>query len=188
MTGVPNRGARRPEEKGRWDQKHTAGRMADTRKAWVTLPKFDLIMFVGVNEDETKPSKSQDFDPDLPPVRFEMRVPGRRYPTIVSLTYLTTEELDAFKQFMDHAFERARPICEELDRKAQEAYDNGDDGYARLYRPVPQFFDRERDESEHDQSVQSGSEGSDEERHDPGADDVRDDDGGGDGSGSDNED
>ena len=139
--------------------------MSESRRAWANLPKFDVILFVGNPEEE-----QQNFEPDTPPVRMELRVPGRRYPTVISLTLMTAAELDVFKEFMDTAFERARPICELLDQRAQEAFENGDDSHVRLYRPEPKFFNRDLpatpnnqwSEPEHDPSIQSGSEGSEE--------------------------
>lgn len=165
MSG-PERGARRtPEERGTWNRKNTAGKMLDSRKAWVSLPKFDIILFVGEPEEER-----QVFNTDTPPVRIEMRSPGKRYPTVVSLTLMTCDELDTFMEFMNHAYNRARPICELLDQRAQEAFENGDDSHTRLYRPEPKFFNRElpkepddqRSESEHDSGLQGRSDGDDE--------------------------
>lgn len=153
-----------------WNKRHVAGKMHDTRKAWVNLPKCDVIMFVGDNKDK------YHYDEDTPPVRIEFRVPGRRSSMLISLTNMTSVELDKFEEFMLHAINRARPIVKDLDRIAQEAYENGDDGFERLYRPLPIFVDRERSESEHGQGVQSGSEGSDVEYDDSAGDSGPDDD------------
>lgn len=140
-----------------WNKRHVAGKMHDTRKAWVNLPKCDIIMFVGDNKEDP----TYVYEEETPPVRIEFRVPGRRSSMLISLTHMTVAELDAFEEFMTHAIKRARPIVETLDRTAQEAYENGDDGFERLYRPLPLFIDRERSESEHSEGIQSGPEGSD---------------------------
>lgn len=156
------RGARRPEDRNTWGKKNSAGMMTDSRRAWASLPKFDVILFVGNPEEE-----KQNFDPDTPPVRMELRVPGRRNPTVISLTLMTADELAVFKEFMDTAFERARPICELLDQRAQEAFENGVDSHTRLYRPDPKFFNRDLPSTsdnewrkpEHDPSIQGRLEG-----------------------------
>ena len=150
---------RLPSEEKKWNVRHSAGRMQDTRKAWATLPKFDAILFVGNKEDSTS---KQNFEADTPPVRIEIRIPGRRNPTMISLTHMTAAELNVFEEFFLHAISKARPICETLDQRAQEAFENGDDSFERLYRPVPQFVDRERGITKHGESVPSRPEGSDE--------------------------
>lgn len=160
-SGVPYRGSRPPSQKGTWNQKRTAGKIVDQRVAWANLPKYDFILFVGSD----KPNSTQEFDPDTPPVRIELRSPGRNNPTVISLTHMTADELYCFERFMQHAIDKARPICDLLDRRAQEAFDNGDDSFERLYRAVPQFVDRERGIKEHGPSVQSGLERFRGERH-----------------------
>lgn len=133
--------------KGRWNQPRQAGIISDERQAWVTLPGFDFITFIGQGDDEK-------FSPDTPPVRIELRQPGRRYNTRISLTQLTEAELIELKKFFDHAFEKAQPICRTLDERAKEAFVNGNDGHSRLYRPVPIFYDRERFLTEHSKGIQ----------------------------------
>lgn len=157
-----------------WNKRRAAGKMVNDRRAWATLPKFDLILFVG--DDLSNPEINKDSKYDYPhsPVYFDIRYPAKRNPTRISLTGMTTAELDVFEKFILHAISRARPIVEDLDRMAWEAFENGDDSYERLYRPDPQFIDREggdlpvianrkRSVSEHNQSIQGRPEGSDQE-------------------------
>lgn len=147
----PYRGARTPDKRGKWNQPRQAGVISDERQAWLTLPNFDFILFVGQGDEEY-------FEPDTPPVRVEFRQPGRRWNTRLSLTQLTAPELEELKKFFDHAFEKARPICEKLDERAQEAFASGNDGHSRLYRPLPIFYDRERFLSEYREGVPKRSE------------------------------
>jgi hypothetical protein len=134
--------------------------MSETREAWIDMPRFSAILFEGYSEDtrewkEAQGHKILEYDPDLPPVKIEIRYPGRRNSVTFNLTGMTAQELEEFKKFWDYAFEKARPICESLDEKAKEAYDNGDDAYARLYRTIPRFIIRQRSESEHGTGIPS---------------------------------
>lgn len=60
-----------------------------------------------------------------------------------SLTALTATELRAAKLVFEMAFELAEPICEALDKVAEEAWERGDDTHSRSYRSLPVFFVRE---------------------------------------------
>lgn len=53
------------------------------------------------------------------------------------LSQMTTEELDALKQILNLAYERARVVTSERDRVAAEAAHNGDDSYIRRHRASP---------------------------------------------------
>lgn len=137
------------------------GQMADTREAWVDMPKFQAVLFVGHDEDwlEWKADQGKDFTPkpdEPPPVRVQIRIPGRRYPTNFALSGMTVPELKAFKAFMDMAFEKALPSCEYQDAAALKAYEEGDDSFARIYRPIPKLLTRQRVQSEHPQGLPSG--------------------------------
>lgn len=62
----------------------------------------------------------------------------------VYLSQMTTEELDAWKQILNLAYERAREITSERDRVAAEAAHNGDDSYIRRHRASPAVVIRPR--------------------------------------------
>lgn len=68
----------------------------------------------------------------------------------VSLSDMTPEELNEFQKFVNLVIDRARPVTELREIKAKEAFDEGDDSYYRLYRPLPRYVDRTGQGSEHD--------------------------------------
>jgi hypothetical protein len=72
------------------------------------------------------------------------------------LTALTIEELDAMRQFFTLAFDTAEPIVRMRDKAAQDAFTEGNDSFARVYRQLPQLVVRERPEREHDQGILDG--------------------------------
>jgi hypothetical protein len=78
---------------------------------------------------------------------------GSRRGVMLNLTGMTEPELDVSWEIIKMAFDLARPIVLERDKKAAEAYANGDDSFSRSYRPVPQFVVRERSFGPDDQSV-----------------------------------
>lgn len=130
--------------------------MSDHRIAWIDTGKFTAKLFYGDDKDylEYKGLEEPPYDADTPPVRIEFLFPGRRFSTVINLSRMTAPGLVAFKQFMDYAFEKALPICERLDEKAKEAFENGNDSFVRLYQPIPKFYVRERDGEEHNPRVQ----------------------------------
>jgi hypothetical protein len=121
------------------------------RVAWVQLPREELILLHGTDDPDMF---TEDFRPE-DDVRVLIKRPGRGALNI-SLSSLTEKELLTLREFFLHAVEEALPICRDLDARAKEAFDAGDDAYVRLYRPVPTFYVRERGESAHAESVPDG--------------------------------
>lgn len=82
---------------------------------------------------------------------------GERRNVIFSLTTLTEKELDAFQRVVTAACARARKTIVERDRIAEEAFQRGDNSYARSYRRVPVVLDRSGAFTEHGESILRGS-------------------------------
>ena len=72
------------------------------------------------------------------------------------LSALTIEELDAMREFFTLAFDTAEPVVRMRDKAAHDAFTEGNDSFARLYRQLPQLVVRERKEREHDQGILNG--------------------------------
>lgn len=161
----PARGAKRPTGK---TSPFGDARMTDSRESWVECNRQSFILFVGHDQDwldwkEAKGDPVTDYDPEHPPMRIEIRLPGRRTSTVIPLSASTVEELTTLREFLNRAIDMALPISEYYDRRALDAFQNeGDTSYARLYRPIPKLFVRERLLAEHGQSVQERSERLDE--------------------------
>lgn len=85
-------------------------------------------------------------------------IPGRPRPLAWNLSGMTTEELEATRKFFDFLFDLADPIVRERDKVAQDARDQGDDSYIRVYRTLPQFFTRKRTKRTDGESVHDGPE------------------------------
>jgi hypothetical protein len=81
---------------------------------------------------------------------------GQGQPVVIDLTALTAVELEAFKQSVLIATEVAAPICAELDHRAQEEMENGDDSNPRCYRPLPSVVIRPRAFREYRGSILDG--------------------------------
>lgn len=64
---------------------------------------------------------------------------GSRNRVSMQLCMLTSEELAAFRKFMELAFELAEPVVAERDRLAAEALERGDDSHPRIFRQKPLF-------------------------------------------------
>lgn len=115
MTDKPTPGAERQKQ----------FEMSQNRIVWTTLLRREFIAFYGM----------EGLYPDLRAVGIEFRPRTGKF----MLTAMTEKELDVFAAFMQRAVEAARPICRELDKRAQEEYKKGDDVHIRLYRSEPQL-------------------------------------------------
>lgn len=96
---------------------------------------------------------------EVPLICLWFALPTADYSVGVTLTAMTSEELEAWIEFVNKSVDRARPIVAELDRRAQEAYENGNDAYGRLYRQVPGTYRRKRTKPQHSEGLRGGLEG-----------------------------
>lgn len=119
--------------------KREAGRTTDTRESFVTLNFLEFVLFVDVEERWKERSRYYSV---VPPHKVEVRRPGRRV-WHINLTSLTANELRAMRTFWDRAFAMAEPLCEQLDKRAQEQFESGEGDAVRLYRPDPKVYVRE---------------------------------------------
>lgn len=145
-----NRGAR---------TKVNYGKLADGRKAWVQLPRFEAIVYQqpATLAEEDDPIEFPEAGLDL--VRLVLFRNNRRAKFLLNLTSYTAAELDALRKIIEVAFDAAKPICEELDRRAKQAWEEGNDTHARIYRSVPEVVIRQRNESQHHPRLPSRPEG-----------------------------
>jgi hypothetical protein len=109
-----------PNRAGLYSQKVAATLHADGANTSITYYPFEDELGDGLNS-----------------VRISIR-PRRSY---FDLTGHTVEELDMLKRLFDEAFRLARPVCEELDRRAKADYEENGSNWARLWRPVPHMVD-----------------------------------------------
>jgi hypothetical protein len=79
-------------------------------------------------------------------------------PFSLNITAMTHDELVAFRDLINLTLEKAEPIVLERDRRAQEAYANGDDSFTRSYRQPPQYVVREGAVGSDNQGVHNRSE------------------------------
>lgn len=122
-------------------------RTEPSRNAWV-------IQFDQETTDYENNIESESGDTFL----LCMEIPGRPRPLIWNITGMTTEEHQATREFFSQLFDLTEPIVRERDRIAHDAANKGDDSFARIYRQLPIFVDRQgtqREDSEgiHDRSV-----------------------------------
>lgn len=135
--------------------KRLAGRYGPARESWVQLmgDEYVLYEYNGDDDDSDGDRGSDRSDSDLPRIVVAISSRGGRS-TRVTLTNMTVNELEHLQRFIDRAIEKAKPICAEIDRRAEQAWEAGDDSYPRLYRPIPELHLRARREPEHDAVVQ----------------------------------
>lgn len=116
-------------------------RMSENRIAWVRTVTVNM----GIMRYE--PGHQEDEDeyenPEPGPTYRLIVAKGAFRPVNIHLTGLTEAELECTYELIKMAFDLARPIVLERDRKADEAYANGDDSFSRSYRQLPQFVVRE---------------------------------------------
>lgn len=135
--------------------KHTRARRAWARVAWgnVALMKYESTEDVDKDDTEEEGVMQEITDAAGPSVRLVITKSKSRRPTTLDLTMLTEAELRALRRVFIAAFDEALTTCVLRDKEAQDAYAKGDDSFVRLYRPVPEFVDREGESRKHDPSV-----------------------------------
>lgn len=117
-------------------------RYSESRYAWVRTEAGQFVILVG--------NQSNEAGHDV--VLYHPR-PGRQRPLTISLTSLTEQELDAMEDLFKSAFEWARPVVQQRDKEANDAWSSGDDSVPRNYRPVPQLVYRKRPELQHGEEL-----------------------------------
>lgn len=122
------------------------GLMSESRWAWVrnTIGQFVVLVTPTENKPEDKTIRLYHPIPNRPSVDW-------------NLTAMTEEELLLLKELIDLAFEWALPVVQNRDKEAADAFANGDDSHARIYRQVPQLVVRKRPESEYREGVSERS-------------------------------
>lgn len=135
MTDEANR-RRRPAYK--------RGAVDPARKRWLRTEGVEFVQYERPAGEKEKGEGSQEEWGPTHVIAQAYLKGGNRRVFYLDLTEFTLEELEAVEQFYMAAFSDARDICELRDRLAQEAFDNGDDAYFRIYRQVPQLVERSR--------------------------------------------
>lgn len=133
------------------------GRIGDNRLAWLRTAITDQIAVLGVPQGEKKEDVELEDEPGVSYL-LVIPVPGRQRPLFWNLSGMTVEEFEATRQFFNHLFDLVDPVVRERDKVAADAFANGDDSYARIYRPTPQFVTRDRPVREHSEGVHDGLE------------------------------
>lgn len=141
--------------KGHKDFSKNNGQLTDNKLAFVNVFFGQFVIWADfVNDDEGNPTDEI--------LDIKLMHPMPRRPAIAwNLTALTEDELIAFKHLLDTAFEWALPYVKHRDKEAQDAYENGDDSFSRIYRQVPKLVYRPGAKPEYRESVQHGPENAD---------------------------
>jgi hypothetical protein len=133
-------------------EKYTdSGKMSENRYAWVRTILGQMVLYRHVEE----PLANEPTVGDT--LQLMMPRPGGR---AISMNFsaLTLAELEAIREFFNLLFDLATPVVKARDKVAQDAFDAGDDSYARIYRQVPQLIIRKGPVGQHRQGVHDGPE------------------------------
>jgi hypothetical protein len=143
--------------------RYISGRLSRARAAWV---RTGVAQFVMLKFDNQAPPDEDDEDDETELTNevgndlFLMVPQPRGKPLMLNFTAMTEIELRKTRQFFDLLFTLAEPIVKDRDKVANNALANGDDSYARIYRPVPDFIIRPGTIEPDSKSVLDGSEDS----------------------------
>ena len=136
--------------------KRNEGRMSPNRLAWLRVYVGQFVIMRGYDEESLPDVAENDNDDEVSEVGRDIRLllprPTGR-PITFNITALTHEELIEMKKFFNLLFDLAEPIILDRDRRAQDAFDQGDESFMRSYRQVPQFVVREGTNGADDQGV-----------------------------------
>lgn len=123
------------------------GVRSQNRVAWLKSVLGEVVL-LRFSQEEVEGKKEPG-----PTYRIQFNKSGSRLPYIMTLTSMTSDELEALKEFAILTYSAILPIIEDRDRNADEAATRGDDSFDRVYRPLPQVVVRERTFSEDNQSL-----------------------------------
>jgi hypothetical protein len=144
-----------PPSTRRVGKKVPYGKMGDNRIAFTRTGAGTIALYRLPNDPEKAESEEERLlieDSEIGP-NYRLTLTSGRFKIDYYLTSLIEEELNAIKSIFELALELAYPITRARDRMAQDAFSDGDDSFTRIYRPAPQFVVRNREATEHDQSI-----------------------------------
>lgn len=135
------------------------GQISEGRVAWV---RTVLGQFIWMEFDPSGPDQLEEStdEPNLDKLGPNLRLVSPRSsgrPISWNLSALTEEELDILVDFFKQLEARIRPIIRLRDKVAQDAWNEGNDSYYRIYREVPQFVVRERAKLQYSEGILHGS-------------------------------
>lgn len=137
---------RRPSGRRRGYGKFPIKRLlvADINRVNVTVGEFDI------SDESVQAITDRGLTPELN--ERDQLVTLTRDDAMISinLTRFREDELDIFEEAIRYAIDRARPVVQERDRVAREAYAHGDGTYERLHRGTPKISHIERKEQADD--------------------------------------
>lgn len=136
------------------------GRQSDNKVAWLRTETTNQLALIEVTPEDLEEQEKEGThleDEAGNSYILIIPVPGRPRPLKWNLTGMTTEELEATRQFFNHTFTLIDPVIRERDKVANHALETtGDDTFTRLYRALPQFVTRERKKREHRKRLHDG--------------------------------
>jgi hypothetical protein len=124
-------------------------RFDEARKRWVRVEGLEYVQYaVPAGERDRGEGARESWG-----VTHLLSIFSKRtsHKFVTDLSEMTVAELDAVQEFLNTVFDEAREVCEHRDRLAREAFEDGDDSLARLYREVPRVVDRSRKGEQHGQ-------------------------------------
>jgi hypothetical protein len=137
----------RPPRKRPPDVGHKFGQFGPGRRAWITFPETEAVYYQSGDTD-------MEID-SLPPDKLLFMHRGRIGSTLY-LSRMTYDEVCKLQEFINMVLDSVKDRCKRLDAKAQEAFDDGDDSFSRIYRPVPEIYVRKQPTGEHGEGVHDG--------------------------------
>ena len=127
----------------------TTGKITEGRIVWLNIVSGQFVLLRGSHEEQEATQAVPEWGTDY---RLYFPRPGTK-PVSINLTALTTDELHKFREFLNIAFDLAEPVVAQRDRIAQDAFNEGDDSFARSYRQIPQLVIREGAVGQDDEGV-----------------------------------
>lgn len=136
------------------------GKISENRLAWIrTNIGQAVILYYEDRVEVSEEEEEHDAEGKINKVEYgptvRLMIPQPRGKAFFSdITSLTMDELTMLREFYNLLFDLAEPSVKERDRIAKDAYSEGDDSYARSYRPVGQFVVRKGTLGPNSESVQ----------------------------------
>lgn len=134
-----------------------SGQYSRARVGWSQVSGIETVVMMYPDKPNERDPEEHAYAQNEP--GYSIRLMFMRYGRNMSLalTSLTLDELVAFEEAVKLAISLARPVVELRDKAANEAFDEGNDSFARLYRAIPKVTVRERYVREYGGSILDGS-------------------------------
>lgn len=140
------------KSKQRRDERAAKAQMDPSRKRWL---RTDGLQFVHYEIPDGEKDRGEGSVAGLGPshVLAVVFLSNPKKPLSIDFSMMSKAEIEATREFILSLLAEAQEVCEHRDKKAQEAFEDGDDSNYRLYRTIPKVVERKGPVGQHSEGA-----------------------------------